>query len=131
MIIPTYKTTKATKKRDAIEYVAGFVRYAPAPAPAPMVFDLVAERNARELMARWEGATLPEPSDLVKAARKEISAWYKEIWPTTCKGVEFYLTIQGKGIDLSRSERKTLFAAMNIVSESVGMSVDELARLAA
>ena len=131
MIIPTYKTTKETKKRDAIEYVAGFVRYSPASAPAPIVFDLVAERNARELMARWEGEALQGPSDLVKAARKEISAWYKEIWPTTCKGVEFCLTVQGKGIDLSRSERKTLFAAMNVISESVGLSVDELAKLAA
>ena len=131
MIIPIYKTTKATKKRDAIEYITGLVRYSPAPAPAPMVFDLVAERNARELMARWEGEVLQDPSDLVKAARKEISAWYKEIWPTTCKGVEFCLTIQGKGIDLSRSERKALFAAMNVISESVGMSVDELAKLAA
>lgn len=131
MIIPTYKTTKETKKRAAIEYVAGFIRYAPASAPAPMVFDIVAERNARELMARWEGEALQDPSDLVKAARKAISLWYKEIWPTTCKGVEFCLTIQGKGIDLSRSERKTLFAAMNIVSESVGLSVDELAKLAA
>ena len=131
MIIPTYKTTKETKKRGAIEYVAGFIRYAPASAPAPIVFDLVAERNARELMARWEDVPLQEPSDIVKAARKEISAWYKEIWPTTCKGVEFCLTVQGKGIDLSRSERKTLFAAMNVISESVGLSVDELTKLAA
>lgn len=131
MIIPTYKTTKETKKRGAIEYVAGFVRYSPVSAPAPIVFDLVAERNASELMARWEGAPLQDPSDLVKAARKEIAAWYKEIWPTTCKGVEFCLTIQGKGIDLSRSERKTLFAAMNIVSENSGVSIDELAKLAA
>lgn len=131
MIVPIYKTTRETKKRAAIEYVAGFYRYAPAQAPAPIVFDLILENNRRAVMARWEGEYIPEQNELVKAARKEIAAWYKEIWPTQCKGVEFQLTIQGKGIDLSRTERKALFAAMNLVAESTGISVEDQARLAA
>jgi hypothetical protein len=113
MITPIYKTTKATKAKAAIEYVAGFEKATPfafIPALTALIFD---------------------ESDAGKVARKSLKTALKAAKPTVYKGLAFILTLQGKGVELSRSERKSLFAAMRITEERTGLSNEELVSLAA
>ena len=117
MIDLIYTTIPATAKRNEIRYVSGFTRRLQEIAPSILV-DLNRAANV--------------PGKVGTAARKELAAIGKRK-AVTVKGRGFLLALQSlhPTVTLDRAERGYLLREMGILARESGLSLDELAKLAA
>ena len=117
MIDLIYTTVPATAKRNEIRYVSGFTRRIPEIAPAALV-----DLNRAAAVPGRVGAL----------ARKELAAIGRRK-PVTVKGRGFLLALQSlhPTVTLDRAERGYLLREMGILARESGLSLEELAKLAA
>lgn len=115
MVDVIYTTIKATKKLPEFRIVSGFIHSV----------NVLFPRAVTPFLFEAESA-------FGKASTKELKTWLKATKSITVKGAKFQGTIQSapNAVNLSRSERKTLFAAMRLIEQETGLTANELSALA-
>lgn len=116
MLTLIYRETKATKAMPSVRYIYGFTRI---PAVLRPEADYAILTN------------LSVSGAVRKAAERSVKAYEKAVKPQTVKGAALVALLQGAhAVQLSKGERRFLFAEMRLAEEATGLSTVELLKAA-